>query len=317
DFVVGFTYDMKFENACVFSEGESESGVIISPPPIEELKLTLNKEIYLSNGGDDVVLTVQAFDASDKPVDVNNDEVVTLNINQNSDKPIVNIMDSDQKTLTSGIAVFNLRTTENPGNAALSVSGSSGVSSNSVEVKSSAKEIKLYPFVYYEIEGFDELQAALKAEEEKAKEGSGEDAFATDDSSAGVSSGSSGGAAGGGESSGSGGGSEVSTGASGATGVSGDGVTVDSDGGSGAGVSDGGGSGAGSGVGNTAGNGVSAGSGGSSGLGSGFANDLENILSNIKAEQDSQSGGSVSGEETATDKADEKNIKMLKFTLVE
>ncbi|MEK7547824.1 MAG: hypothetical protein AAB540_02930, partial [Patescibacteria group bacterium] len=175
DFIAGFTYDMEFENACVFSEGKSESGAVVSPPlEFKELKLSLNKEVYLSNGGDDVILTVQALDSSDKPVDVN-DEVVTLNINQNNDKPIVGVMDSDQKILTSGIAIFNLRTTENPGNVTLSISGKSGVSSNSVEVKSSAKEIKLYPYIYSEIGGFEELQAAIKAEEEKAKGESLED----------------------------------------------------------------------------------------------------------------------------------------------
>ncbi|MFA7685631.1 MAG: FG-GAP-like repeat-containing protein, partial [Candidatus Gracilibacteria bacterium] len=137
----------------------------LNAKPLESLKIEIDKDAIYYKGSDLITATVTGLDADGRTVGkASNSEIVTLNISQNGDAPVLKLSSLANTTLVNGVATFRLVTGGNKGLANLSVTSGSGKGSNTVGVTAVSTNVKLVSFVYFVPEGLDELQKQLATE---------------------------------------------------------------------------------------------------------------------------------------------------------
>lgn len=180
-FIDDFTTIPTFQDSCGFDEdffkdkGEGAPGEAVLP--LDELEISVNKDVFPNSASEQLIVTVTGYDQNDKVVgSQSNSEMITLEVIQDEESPVFEFIDQNVRTMVNGVAVFKLKPAGNLGTATLRANSESGFSSNNIQVSVTAKKIELLSYVYFEIDGLKELAEAIAAGEGEGGDEGGEGA---------------------------------------------------------------------------------------------------------------------------------------------
>ena len=159
--------DLEKELSGPLVSPEEQSAALDTAKTLDKLEIEISKDTINANAAENIVVTVKGLDEDgDLLGSQSNNELLTINIDQSEENPVVTLASLPTTTLVNGIATFKLMTGGNKGVASIYVENDSGKSSGTVNITAISTDIRLVSFVYFVQEGADELQKRLA--EEKA-----------------------------------------------------------------------------------------------------------------------------------------------------
>lgn len=156
EFVEYFTNEPKFSEACSYAnnaaaEAEAEKNGTVattasaSDLPLAKLELLVNKNSFAANGTEKVEVEVRGIDKNGNLIGHLSDSgLITLKISQDENTPAFGFNDSVSKSLVAGKTYYSLISNSTVGSATLSVSSSSGISSNPIQIVSLGSSIEIF-----------------------------------------------------------------------------------------------------------------------------------------------------------------------------
>jgi uncharacterized repeat protein (TIGR01451 family) len=168
-FITGFAQPPEFKDCCGSSEEQSEirdaeengskkpgpetstyKAALLSDQPLDQLVLSVDKETINAGSLDNLLVDVSGYDSGGELVGpVSGNPLITLVVLQSDDSPLLTNASYSDRAFSSGVAKFELTTTGETGNVVVYAESSDGLTSNSVPVKVTTRDVQFSSFTYY------------------------------------------------------------------------------------------------------------------------------------------------------------------------
>ncbi|MBD3361137.1 hypothetical protein GF366_05050, partial [Candidatus Peregrinibacteria bacterium] len=175
EFINYFSTTPDFQDVCVFADWakkqnkKEKEGIEVKEENIAKsqqsleldpgtINISLEKDVIKADGIDQFSVKVLGNTFAN--------DLVSLEIDQSEINPVIDFYDSNSKSLSDGEAKFKFISTGNVGTAFISAETDSGITSNTVSVKSVGTGIDFVSYTYFKPEGMEELEAAIEKQEE-------------------------------------------------------------------------------------------------------------------------------------------------------
>lgn len=140
-FVDGFTSVPNFTQACGFNPNFDLQNNDLALTRIDRFQLDVDRYVASIKAADEVTVTGTAYDVNGNVI-VTNSELINLSMGEGQNA--FRLTSSNSKQLENGQVQFKLSPTENVGNQSIKLESSEGAASNTVQISSTNKEIKIF-----------------------------------------------------------------------------------------------------------------------------------------------------------------------------
>jgi hypothetical protein len=133
--------------------------------PLDSLLTEVSREMVNANSNDQVVVKVKGLGSDGKIIGrKGNSEIISLEISQDGNNPVLQFGSLAKTTLTNGTATFKLNAAGNKGLANITARSDSGKTAETVSVTGISTDVKMVSYVYFVPEGLTELQKQIAEE---------------------------------------------------------------------------------------------------------------------------------------------------------
>jgi uncharacterized repeat protein (TIGR01451 family) len=165
DYIASIDPSVGLADACGFVPSSAKKDRLNSGP-VRAIDLSTSTQSLVATSGQALTVGIQGMDeAGNLVAGFENNQRVTLEIGQNAEKPIFGFEGNSQQIMSEGMAIFDLVSTGEEGVVTLTAVSEEGVRSNAVQVRAAGKRVELLTYTADELEGFDDLMAAIIEEE--------------------------------------------------------------------------------------------------------------------------------------------------------